>query len=212
MKKVFIIVFVLFSFNLDGLAQDNLAVQTSKEEYTIDDEGKLVGFGITVTNNSDSPQIFLSCGPAGMDWLEVKYENDFFRMLPYSLSFKIDPPEMQNRLIIDSPNRKPHYEGYLLNANECITFSFRPMSFGKSIKFWEINASKKMISIDASYHYAYVPEEEFPNGTSKRTSSNFFRIKCTKKWYLQASKSTIVIGETEKEDLSRENKAKDVEK
>lgn len=203
MKKIIFILFILSMSYSDGLAQNDLIIQTSKEEYIINDEGNLADFEITVTNKNDKTQIFFHFGHVAMNWLEVKYQDVSFRMLPYVSAehetFKVNPPEMQKRLIVDKPDYKPHYEGYILNPNEYITFSFGPMLFGKCDKYSKIDATEEMIVVNAIYHYTYMPEKEFPTGKKRKASSNFFRIKCTKKWFLQASKSTSPMISFDKE-------------
>ena len=195
MRKIIYAIILVFMLQANGFAGNSIDIQALREEYVIDDEGRLLNFEITATNKSNKGQIFLHLGHVSMNWLEVIYQDVSYRMIPYVdaryEAFQINPPEMQNQLVVDRPDYMPHYEGYLLNPDERITFSFGPMLFGKRDKYWEVATSDEIIVLNAVYHYTYMPKEEFPDGKERKVSSKHFQIKCAKKWFRQVSKTSL---------------------
>jgi len=192
MGKTIAIFFFCLMASSFGWGAEDFTVRTSRDAYTIDDEGRLQDFEITVTNHTPQAQIFLYFGAVTMNWLEVQKDGVVSRMLPYTAgnmnAFRVTPPEMRERMIVENPDYVPHYEGYLLHPGETITLSFAPLIFGKRDKYWEVIPSEEDLTLTAVYHYTYMSRDSFPLGPEKYVTTNSFQIKCKKTWFEKADK------------------------
>jgi len=189
MKKLF--AFVCASIILLPVQSSaQLEVKPLQPEYSIGEDDSLHDFGISIRNTSQEEYIILHRTPAGMSAFQFAYQSEQYILRNFSYYFeglKVKPDEMAHRLILQNPEIKPHFEGYILKPGEQMQWHFEHMYFGYTsvkINWSEVDNPKEILELETTYTVPYMTKLGFPESEGMIAETETFVLKVLKRWYL----------------------------